>query len=75
MAPFIQMLSLARPAVPLTLVICCPVSAQHEPVGANLGWSILPVAMQVAWKMLFCRSHCSSKKMHTVMYPDRMETT
>lgn len=51
MAPSVPVLSLARPAVPLTLICCC-ISAQHELMGVNLGWSVLPVATQVAWKML-----------------------
>lgn len=63
MAPLIHVLSLARPAVPLTLVICCCITAQHEPMGVNLGRSVLPVATQVAWKMPFCHSHRNSKRM------------
>lgn len=37
--------------------------AQHKPMGVNSGWSVLPVATEVAWKMLFCHSHHNSKKM------------
>lgn len=37
MAPLVHVLSSARPAVPLTLAICCCTSAQREPMGANLG--------------------------------------
>lgn len=37
-------------------------SAQHEPMGVNSGWSVLPVATEVAWKMLFCHSHHHSKR-------------
>lgn len=48
---------------PLTLVICCYISAQHESVGVNLGQSVLLVATEMAWKMLFCHSYHSSKKM------------
>lgn len=63
MTPLVHVLSVAGPAVPLTLAICCCISAWHEPVGANSGWSVLPAARWVAWKTLFCCSHCNSKKM------------
>ena len=37
MAPLVRVLSLARPAVPLTLAICYCISAQHKPMGVNFG--------------------------------------
>jgi len=63
MAPLVHVVFLARPDVPLTLAICCSISAQHEPMVVNSGQSLLPVTTQVAWKMLFCHSHHNSKKM------------